>query len=460
MTILHFAFCIFHFALAATSWADAPLAVPVTGEPFRAELSAVDAGWQLTFRIGQRQLAMPAADLVCWGQCPEQGRAGGLVLADGSLLMAEAVAADGQQLTADSELFGTLKLPLEAVSGVVFHVSSNRADHDKLLDRLARANSPLTSGEGLGVKIISPLPTNLRSVPGEGQGVRAVLLLHNGDELSGLLTGIADDTVKLQTDVGLVEVKTDRAKALIFNPALKRKPAAKVSPLQAWVGLSDGSRLLATQLLVENESAKLTVVGQPLAASQRALVFLQPLGGRSVYLSDLKPTEYRQTPYLDLSWPYQADRNVTGGFLRCGGRLYLKGLGVHSTARLVYDLGEGPGVKKISPLPTNLRSVPREGPGVKKISPLPLGEGQGVRAKRFEAEAGIDDSTVGQGSVRFYVLVDGQEKFASPIVRGGQPPVPVSVDISNAKKLELVVDYADRADVLDHADWLNARLTK
>ena len=81
---------------------------------------------------------------------------------------------------------------------------------------------------------------------------------------------------------------------------------------------------------------------------------MQPLGGRAVYLSDLKPAEYRQTPFLDLPWPYRADRNVTGGMLRRGGRLYLKGLGVHSAARLVYAInpqsplapsGEGPGVR-------------------------------------------------------------------------------------------------------------------
>ena len=103
----------------------------------------------------------------------------------------------------------------------------------------------------------------------------------------------------------------------------------------------------------------------------------------------------------------------------------MKGLGVHSVARLEYAL-----------------------------------EGQGGRAKRFEAELGIDDSTVGQGSVRFRVLVDGQEKFASPIIRGGAKPLPVAVDVSKGTKLELIVEYADRADVLDHADWLNARLTK
>ncbi len=58
----------------------------------------------------------------------------------------------------------------------------------------------------------------------------------------------------------------------------------------------------------------------------------------------------------------------------------------------------------------------------------------------------------------FRVLVDGQERFTSPIVRGGDAPLPVSVDVRGAKKLELLVDYADRADVLDHADWLDARL--
>ena len=65
--------------------------------------------------------------------------------------------------------------------------------------------------------------------------------------------------------------------------------------------MRDGSRLLATQLLVDGESLKLTAAGQPLAASPARLVFLQPLGGRAVYLSDLKPAEYRQTPYLDLA---------------------------------------------------------------------------------------------------------------------------------------------------------------
>jgi len=150
------------------------------------------------------------------------------------------------------------------------------------------------------------------------------------------------------------------------------------------------------------------------------------LGGRTTYLSDLKPTECRQTPFLDLAWPCRADRNVAGGMLRSAGRLFVKGLGVHGAARLVYAL------------------------------PPPRTPGDDHR--RFEALVGIDDAADGGGSAVFRVLVDGEERFTSKTIRSGDPPVPVSLGIAGARQIELVVDYADRADVLDRADWLDARL--
>ena len=73
---------------------------------------------------------------------------------------------------------------------------------------------------------------------------------------------------------------------------------------------------------------------------------------------------------------------------------------------------------------------------------------------------GIDDSTGGRGSVEFRVLVDGRERWASGPIRGGAPPVPVSIDLAGAKRLELLVDFGEGADVLGHADWLDARLLK
>jgi hypothetical protein len=416
---LQFALCILQFAFLASSTplAAAPVAVPVDGPSFRAELTAANAAGQLTLAINGQTKTIPAADLVRWGHCPEQGRGGGLVLGDGSILSAEVLSADKDRLTADSDLFGTLKLPIESLAGIVVHAPSDRLRHDQLIDRLVRA-------------------------PGESDR----LILDNGDELTGTVEAITAGAVTLKTDTGSIEIKTDRIAALLFNPALRTPHAPRSTPhapreeakrsnqdFLAWTAFTDGSRLLATQLSIAANSLKLTAAGQSFTAPRSALVFLQPLSGRAIYLSDRKPANYRQMPFLNLPWPCSPDRNVTGGLLRSGGRLYLKGLGVHSAARLVYSLS-----------PRGQRSGSRD-------------QGSAIR---FDALVAVDDSTVGQGSVTFRVLVDGQERFISPVVRGGDAPLPVSVDLRGAKKLELLVDYADHADVLDHADWLDARLIR
>jgi hypothetical protein len=76
----------------------------------------------------------------------------------------------------------------------------------------------------------------------------------------------------------------------------------------------------------------------------------------------------------------------------------------------------------------------------------------------------VDDSAEGRGSVTFgvYVLRDEQwqEAYQSDVVRGDAKPQAISVDVSDAEGLTLTVDYADRGDELDRADWLDARLVK
>lgn len=372
--------------------AEPPLAVPVDGEPFPAELTAVDASWQVTFSAGGTQRTLPAADLVAWGTCRPWESGSALLLSDGSLIAAEVLEADKQRVAAESELFGTVKLPLESVAGIIFAPPAERNARDLLVDQITRADH-------------------------SGDRLRLV----NGDELAGRVDSIRHSVVRLDTDVGPLEVKTERVTAVVFDPDLRRR--AQPTGLHALAGWRDGSRLLAQQLATVDGGLRLTDSGGMVwTGPVQELVFLQPLGGRAVYLSDLKPEGYRHVPFLDLSWPFQADRNVKGGMLRAGGQVYPKGLGMHSAAQLSYGLGE------------------------------PF--------RRFQAEAAIDDQTEGLGSVRLRVLVDGREKYASPMIRGGTPPVPVSVDMAGAKRLELVVEYGERADQMDHVDWINARLIR
>ena len=373
-------------ALAAT--ADA---VPVEGPAFAAELVGVDALWQVTLRTAAGSRTLPAAELVRWGS-PAEVRQGPLVvLADGGLLAAEVIEADKDTLVIDSDLFGLVKLPLESLAGIVFQSPSDRQARDALLDQVAKA-----------------------------AGGTDQIIFANGDQLTGRIDAIKNGALKLQADVGPTSVEVSRVRVLIFNPALWRRNA--LQGLSAIVGFRDGSRLIVRRLEVDRQSVSLDLVGGLKLQSNRPqdLVLLEPRAGGVVYLSDLKPSGYRQIPFLDLPWPFHADHNVTGGMLRAGGKPCLKGLGMHSAARLTYLL-EKP-------------------------------------YRRFQAELAIDDATEGQGSVRFRVLLDGREKLATGIVRGRMPPLPVSIDLASAKRLDLIVDYADRADEMDHADWLAARL--
>ena len=365
--------------------------MPVEGRPFSGELISIDAKGQIIFQTAAQKRQLPMADLVAWGACPEPKRTPILVLADGGLLAADVLSSDKEILAADSELFGRLKIPWDRLAGIVFRLPPVLKDRDALFDRIARA---------------------------EGESDR--LLLDNGDELAGLLEKIEEDAVKLKTSVGVLDVELGRVTAIVFNPALRHKMPSDSA--RTWLGFNDGSRLLATNVRLDSSALQLTIFGQTWTTATKHLVFLQPISGRAVYISDLKPGEYRFVPFLDLTWPYRLDRGVTGTWLRAGGILYLKGIGLHSAARLAYNLDQP--------------------------------------YKRFQAELAVDDSATGGGSVRFRVFVDGQEKFTSETIRGGMKPVPISIDLTGAKQLDLVVDYADRADVLDHADWLNARLIK
>jgi hypothetical protein len=124
------------------------------------------------------------------------------------------------------------------------------------------------------------------------------------------------------------------------------------------------------------------------------------------------------------AWPLGVDENVLGGSLRSGERLYLRGLGMHAASRVVFQLDR----------PYN----------------------------KFQAELALDDSAGESGSVNFLVLSDASGEFKpiykSPVVRGGDAPLPISIDIAGAKRIALFVEPADHGDALDRANWLDARL--
>ena len=80
-------------------------------------------------------------------------------------------------------------------------------------------------------------------------------------------------------------------------------------------------------------------------------------------------------------------------------------------------------------------------------------------ATRFTASVGVDDETNGNGSVTFEVWADGKKAFDSGVMRSGDAPKPIDLDVTGAKRLTLKVTDAGDGINYDHADWGDATLT-
>ncbi len=140
------------------------------------------------------------------------------------------------------------------------------------------------------------------------------------------------------------------------------------------------------------------------------------------YLSNYSPLSAKQ------SWGnLNQDKTVNGNPLTLKGKTYDKGLGTHTRSEVVYAISE-------------------------------------FDAKYFKALVGMDDETNGTG--RFQIFLDNGQGFSqkpvyqSPILKTGDAPQKVSVDISTAQKIKLVVtDGGDNING-DHADWVKARVIK
>ncbi len=248
-----------------------------------------------------------------------------------------------------------------------------------------------------------------------------VVILGNGDEIAGAFLGLGDGAVQLETAQGAIEISRSEVRAIAMSSELVS--ASRPEQLYAQIMLADGSEVS----LVEAWTEGLRLRGRASFGREVSIPLSQVIGlefrnGRATYLSDLEPADYRHTPYLGVRYDWQRDRSVLGNVQSIRGQVFLKGLGVHSRSEISYNL-------------------------------------DGVH-RRFEAVAGVDDETAGNGSVIFRVLLDGKVAWESEPLSGRATPQPIRLELGEAKRLTLVVDFADLGDVQDHADWGDARLVK
>jgi NPCBM/NEW2 domain len=257
---------------------------------------------------------------------------------------------------------------------------------------------------------------------------RDAIYLRNGDVLEGVLEALDDKKVSMEVE--RKSVSTDLVRVAALTLSSESAPGLQPKGLHARVTLDGGVRLtLASAECSDGLALRGTAAfGSPLRVPLSRVVALDWLGGRTVYLSDLKPAGFEEPlPYLgvdSIRWPPVLDGSVDERDLRVGGSTYTKGIGMHSSGRLRYAL----------------RGAYR----------------------RFEAMVGLDDKTGRRGSVRVRVLGDGRPLdvgFADELT-AKNGPVSFRADVTGVKELTLEVDPGRGGNVQDHVDWADARVIK
>jgi hypothetical protein len=76
----------------------------------------------------------------------------------------------------------------------------------------------------------------------------------------------------------------------------------------------------------------------------------------------------------------------------------------------------------------------------------------------FEAEVGVEWQQGNVGSVVFQVFVDGEKRFDSGVMREQDAPKPISIPVTGASELRLLVTDAGDGITCDCANWAAARL--
>jgi alpha-galactosidase len=115
----------------------------------------------------------------------------------------------------------------------------------------------------------------------------------------------------------------------------------------------------------------------------------------------------------------QIDRSIRQTSLSIGGQKFAHGVGSHANSTLWVDLSGG--------------------------------------SERFLAAVGVDDAAGGPGSVTFKIVGDGKKLWESGVMKPGQAPKQVDLDLKGVTMLVLLVGDGGDGIGFDHADWAEAR---
>jgi hypothetical protein len=406
---------------ASTCTAQSPVATVKVRLPQRdvvGEIQSIDETC-VKIQAGEKQLEFLPSEVFELGAIQEHAGRPWIVLTHGEVIVVDKVTLGVADIVGDSLTWKKFRCPLEMVQAVLYQPPHDLLARDKLMQTVMA-----------------------RDMRGE-DGV----VLQDGTTLTGKVN-VLDDRRLALTATGLkmpVEFAVSAVRAVFFAREVEQaEPSNEVQQF----GFNNGSYGGAKNVIRDGEKLVWQTVSglkletlPPFLVSEiasynpwSAVSYYRPVGKQLLFLHDVKPTQYRYVPIFKsvsdkrIARSYALGRNAVGGTLRVAGKLYLAGVGMVSVSRLTFDIPAG--------------------------------------YTRFRSDVGIDSRAAEQGSVSVHVLLQGkqgsewQTAYDSPVVRGGDDLRSIDVPLGDARRLSLVVDMADRADILDYANWVNARFVK
>jgi hypothetical protein len=245
-----------------------------------------------------------------------------------------------------------------------------------------------------------------------------IVLLTNGDRSQGEFEKLDAAFVDLTVAKSTLKLDRSRVRAIRLNPELIN--TTRTLGRRMLLSLTDGSRLTATRMKSTDNAL---VFHSPelgeVKLMPNSIVSCQFFGEKIVPLTDYEPAKVEFMPYLSATWPLVRNASVLHGPLMIRGTEFITGLGMHSRMAVTY----------------NLTGKERE----------------------FQSDVGIDDAADGAGSVVFGIDVDGRRAWTSSEINGRSPIVTIPpIKLQGSKRLTLLVDFGQFADVRDYADWCDA----
>ncbi len=163
------------------------------------------------------------------------------------------------------------------------------------------------------------------------------LYFNNNSHLAGAVVKIGRKHIVFQSNLGNTTIPLSRVNHVILGGVATLptgpEPGARIVFL-------NGASLRTPKF--DWSDGKLSLVdpaGKTISVPIREVARIEIVGGRAVWLTDLKPTRIHQVSWIGDNRPIRNNRCVTGRPLRMNGEEFTHGLGVHVNCSVTYKLG-------------------------------------------------------------------------------------------------------------------------